>query len=475
VLNRKATVLVLALVMAKPCFGRVFLRWTVPAIPPASSLGVKDLVIPWGDGQGSRFRLAKRQGYQVYAEVSPEQAKAAAEFCTKIGVAGIFVRVEATASSGDLAPNGTLDKLIQNLRTVYPGLLVRPNPPGGKQADMMGTMVVESNGVLQVSSPTQQPWIDSNVALARFLRAYRPNEIPLISFEWNLQDSIEQRYGPPLQNYLIAVAEAGAFHYDVILPIHESLQNGLAQGNPQARTVWSEIRKYIQFFASDAGNEQVHLVSDVGVVTEDYDSAYEEMNLMARHNVAFRVIRPDEFDAGRLQGMSLIVDFCRLDGTDVEFVERFATLGGTVVLIGQAGNFPWHSAPQVKQNSEVSVYATGKGRVLEFSAPIADPDSFARDIWRLLEEPERTLSLWNALTVLGDDQTEGASSAQIDLVNYSAQPTRVQVQVKGTFSHIRYETPEHGCCISLTPKVQNGFTQFVVPQVRIGGAVHLSP
>ena len=473
-LNRKAIVLLLALVMAKPCFGRVFLRWTVPAVPPAPSLGVKDLVIPWRDGQGPLFRTAKRQGYQVYAEVSPEHAKSAVAVLAKMDIAGIIVRVEA-ASTEDLAATGSHDKLIQDLRTVYPRLLVRLVRPGGKQADMQGTMVVESNGVLQVSSPTQQPWIDSNVALTRFLRAYHPNEVPLIGFEWNLQDSIEQRYGPPPQDYLIAVAEAGAFHYDVILPIHDSLQNGLVRGNPQAQRVWSEIRKYIQFYARGDGNEQAHLVSDVGVVTEDYDSSFEAMNLMARHNIPFRVIRPDELDAGLLQGMAVIVFFSPLDGSAAEFVNRFATLGGTVVLVGQTGNFPWHSAPQVKENSEVRVYTTGKGRVLEFSAPIVDPDSFARDMWRLLEKPGHTVSLWNALTILAANQAEGASGAQIDLVNYSAQPTRVQVRVKGTFSHIRYDTPEHGCCISLAPKVQNGFTQFVVPQVLIGGAVHLSP
>jgi hypothetical protein len=38
---------------------------------------------------------------------------------------------------------------------------------------------------------------------------------------------------------------------------------------------------------------------------------------------------------------------------------------------------------------------------------------------------------------------------------------------------VRYETPERGCCEVLTPTHQDGFTQFDVPWLRIGGRVHL--
>jgi hypothetical protein len=58
-------------------------------------------------------------------------------------------------------------------------------------------------------------------------------------------------------------------------------------------------------------------------------------------------------------------------------------------------------------------------------------------------------------------------------VNYAQEPLEVQVRVKGSFSSIRYETPESGCCQMLAPVQREGFTEFVVPSLRIGGRVHL--
>jgi hypothetical protein len=46
--------------------------------------------------------------------------------------------------------------------------------------------------------------------------------------------------------------------------------------------------------------------------------------------------------------------------------------------------------------------------------------------------------------------------------------------VKGSFASIRYESPEQACCEALTPRLVDGFTEFVVPLV-IGGRVHLEP
>jgi hypothetical protein len=61
----------------------------------------------------------------------------------------------------------------------------------------------------------------------------------------------------------------------------------------------------------------------------------------------------------------------------------------------------------------------------------------------------------------------------LELVNYAEEPLRVQVQVKGSFTSIRYETADHKCCESLVPVERNGFTEFVIPELRIAGRVHL--
>jgi hypothetical protein len=296
-----------------------------------------------------------------------------------------------------------------------------------------------------------------------------------VDFTWDLNDSVKQKVGPPPVDYELAVAEAGAFRADLILPLHKYLEDKLASQDPQALTSWNEIRRYIQFYAGEGSDVELEPVSNVGIVTDDYESSYEAMNLMARHNIPFQVLQPDRLKAGQLQGMDMLVNFSRLDDVSARAVDHFASRGGTVVLVGSKGHFGWNSSPPVHQNSQSSIYQDGAGKVVEVAAPVENPEPFAQDIWRLLAPPERLLSLWNALTTLAAAYQDGAGSEiLLNLVNYSGRAIQVQVRVKGRFQQIRYETPERGCCESLSPADDNGFTEFVVPSLTTGGRVHLS-
>ena len=43
---------------------------------------------------------------------------------------------------------------------------------------MMGSTVIARGGVLQVSSPTEQPWIDSNLAMVGFTAPFVLPKLP---------------------------------------------------------------------------------------------------------------------------------------------------------------------------------------------------------------------------------------------------------------------------------------------------------
>jgi len=58
-------------------------------------------------------------------------------------------------------------------------------------------------------------------------------------------------------------------------------------------------------------------------------------------------------------------------------------------------------------------------------------------------------------------------------VNYDGGSSEVQVQVKGKFHSVSYETPEKGRSEKLKTNEVNGFTQFVVPDLVVGGRVRL--
>jgi hypothetical protein len=87
-----------------------------------------------------------------------------------------------------------------------------------------------------------------------------------------------------------------------------------------------------------------------------------------------------------------------------------------------------------------------------------------------------SLNLWNSLTTIAVSYREKPDGETIvNLVNYALEPEPVQVQIKGHFSSILYESPEGSCCQSIQPIERDGFTEFVIPGLIIGGKVHLKP
>ena len=229
---RKWLLTLLCLLAATPGWCRVLLRWTQPSIPPAASIGIREVVISW-DAE-SLVKAARGQGYRVYAEVPVGKAAEIIRSAGKSNLAGIVINAgnsKADQTDGDL----------RQLRSAFPSLPVLVLNARGKQPEMKGQLVIKRDGVLQVTSPTAQPWIDSNLALVRLDRTFRPQQTPLYEFQWDQSDSMQQEYGPSAADYSLALAEAGAFHADLVLSLHPGLQTDLAKKVPAAWAVLNEI------------------------------------------------------------------------------------------------------------------------------------------------------------------------------------------------------------------------------------------
>jgi hypothetical protein len=337
---------------------------------------------------------------------------------------------------------------------------------------MRGQTVITSNGVLEVSSPTAQPWLDSNLAMVRFQQETRPGELLLYTFAWELKDTLQQENGPSVEDYSLAIAESGAIHADLLLNVHEKLQKALLDNEPAAWSSWKKLIPYMQFALRDEV-DPLQPWSNVAVIVGDYDTAYEPMNLMARHNIPFRIVT-GEVTGKALQGVALVAALTAPDQPSIRALNTFAHEGGTVILVDANGKYPWHSSPPIPAAEHAVSYAAGKGRVIELSEPIGDPETFAQDLRRVASKDSTLISLWNALTTIAVPyRDEHTGEVVVELVNFADEPMRIQVQVKGAYSSVRYETPDRGCCQDLSPVQHDGFTDFVVPSLAIAGRVHL--
>lgn len=461
----------LCAVRAPASRGEVLVRWTTREVPSAKTMGVAEIVIPWNEEGKNLLEAAGKQGFRVYVEATAGSLATVAEAVATEGAAGIIVKIGPGESA---IAAGTFEKV----RKAYPKVRILTVDARGKQPDMKGWLVFKKDGILQVSSPTSQPWVDSNLPLVRFQRAFEPIETPLYTFSWELSDPVQQKQGPSAADYSLAVAEAGAFHADLILEIPENQQKGLAQGNAEALKTWAQVKPYLEFYGrGQSGSSTSEIAARVGVVTDDYDLSYEALNLMARHNIAFRLLPASkEQKAENFEDLDILILFAKADAGLTKSIAEFAARGGIAVLVNLSGDFPWHASPPTKTNPHSVTYDVGKGRVIELGEAVTDPETFAQDIRRLMVKQRIPVSLWNSLTTLvAAYPGEGSGETVVELVNYAEESVQVQVQVKGNFESVRFESPEHVCCETLKPSHVDGFTEFVVPDLIIGGRVHVSP
>jgi hypothetical protein len=465
-MNIGHTILVWILVLVStPAWSNIFVQWTGAGFPPAKELGMNDLVLSWNDRFSSQAKEARKQGYRVYVVAPLDQATAATEGGAN-GVEGVILSVRQSERA-------ELEKLLPRLQADNPKIKFLVLNPDGKQPEMRGSLIIKRNSVLEVSSPTAQPWIDTNLALVKVEQSSPHGQVPLYTFSWNESADGEQKPTLTAADYSLAVAEAGAFHADFILRPNESLQKALREHDAGAWRLWNQVRIYANFYSNTA-EQGMEPAANVAVVLDNLDPSDEVMNLLARHNLPFKVLRPSEVDREKLEGFDVVVVFAKPDQTTSKRISDLATQGKTVILVDADGFYPWHGNKAVRVNEHTLSYAVGSGKVLELSQAVTDPETFAQDIRRLLGKEHALISLWNGLTTIAVPYRVAGTLNTLEFINYAEEPLRLQVQVKGVFASVRYETPERKCCESLEAIQHDGFTEFVLPDLRIAGRVHLN-
>ncbi len=391
----------------------VFVRWTQPDLPLARDLGISDLVVSWDRGTSSFVKAAQERGYRVYAEVTLQQAATAAESAEERGLAGLVLDVaDSDRAAGESA--------FQQLRSAHPNVrfLVLNQ---GKQPQMRGSLVIKRGSVLEVSSPTAQPWIDTNLALIRVQQRSHPGQLPLYSFSWNGSTNESNPGKQPAitpTDYSLAVAEACSFQADLILDLEEGMQRALSEQDPQAKIFWKQVRSYVDFCAP-TGKQALEAAANVAVVVDDLDTSDEVMNLLARHNIPFKVFLPSDLSAENFASFDVVVVFAKRDRTTYKRIANLADHGKTVVVVDANGTYPWQTHEPVRVNEHTVSYTVGKGKVLELSEAVIDPETFAQDVRRLLGKQNVLMSLWNGLTTIAVPipwawrNAEGAESRQL--------------------------------------------------------------
>jgi hypothetical protein len=454
---------VLAMGAASEASAETLIRWGLDRIPSPQALGITTVVVPADQATG--IRSALEQGYRVHVEV---EAKAASTFKPIPGTAGVIVKGAPTAEQ-----IGPLVKWAGPLRIA---------DDRGKWPHIRTNWVTRNKDVLQVTNRSSQPWLENNDALVRIAMARMEHPISplLLTYTWQPVTVSDLDRGPRLENYLVAIAEAGSLGVDLVLPLHRRFEEMLVMGDPDARSDWEEIRRFVSFYAWNLPFRHQPL-ANVGVVTADPMRSFEVMNLLARHNLPFVPIAPGALASAGLDEIGLLIVLDDPDEPGLQRMQAFATHGGTALVAGTAAvksrsagkPLPWHAFPAVKGERRVA-YTVGKGRIIESEDAPVDPNTFALEMRQLLGSERRIVDIWNGITVLVSPFARYSGDGMLlTALNYAAQPLPIQVRVRGTFSRVQYEAPGQPAVLLPFEHRDDG-TEFVLPALRIGARVFLT-
>jgi hypothetical protein len=419
---RLAAVLVLG-VLVVPADAEVLVRWDQPRVPARLALGIESLVIPIE--QGDAVQDAARKGYRVFVEI--DGSRSGSRTIPPAARGGIVVR-------GDV-PERQRRRLRADLPD--PAARVLTLDVRGKWPHVRLSQVTSRDGVLQVASRTAQPWLESNHALAR-IAGLTSDPSRALSYEWRHDASSGAEAVPDVEDYLVAIADAGSAGVSLVLPLAPGFQRALLQGLPDARRDWQAIRDAMAFYAWEVPR-RYEPIADVAVLVADAFASYEAVNLLARHNVAFRLMPSNGPLTDALPPLVIAMD---------------------------------PPAPGVAKALEA--YEAGGGEVLRIDEPVVDPNGFALDVRSRLGPERRTVDVWNGITVLltaWRDEADGTTL--VEVVNYARVPRPVQIRVRGRHATVHLESP--GEEPRLIPFVhRRGATEVVVPAVRTGARLFLT-
>ena len=300
-----------------------------------------------------------------------------------------------------------------------------------------------------------EPWIDSNIWLVRSFR---------FGSEWR-PVWVNQEPNPASEgDYVRCVADAAVAGGRWIVALDDDLRVNLFHRNADALGTWRRIGAYLKFAEDHAEWRQFAPFGNLGIVIENADLD-EYLNLIARRQVPYRLIRRNELSAASLTSFKAVVAFAAPTEAERKILRDFAERGGVVV----AGS-SWGGAPKDDTYAEVPV---GKGHAVVYKDEPPDPEAVAKDMQDLLAPDVIGMNTFNVPSAITYASTSG-NRVLIQVLNYAGRPIdRITLRCNGIFKQARLYTPENAPVDLVAREAQNGRTEVLIPNLAAWGAVLL--
>ncbi len=407
-------------------------------------------------------RAARERGFAilglVYPGADPSNAVAAAAAAD----------LEGLVADGHF-PAGYIEKLEKALSAAKSSSVLIPIWRNSARARISRGSVVALAGASPSArnladmgirgAPSSEPWIEANIWRVRSLRLDQGQKAIWISYQPDSGSA---------QEYARYVADAAVAGGRWIVALDDGLRARWSKNEAGALTTWQQIVTFLKFGEEHPEWRRSPSFGNLGIILDvanpDADIADEYMNLVARRQVAYRVILRSQLSAAGLASVRgvLAMDLAPPAEQERQVLQDFAENGG-VVVSGPS----WGNAPKEEAYAELPA---GKGRVVVYRDP--DPESVARDMKDLFSQAELGVVPFNVPSVITyANAGDGGKCGLIQLLNYSNSPaTAITIRVSGIFKSARLFTPESAAA-DLKLKSSEGKTDFYIPTLSSWGVL----
>ena len=466
--------------LAEPAVREVVSRWYEPAtLGLLEGTPVNCLLLTFSAGAGPELEKQQQQLVKEYAQKARERGIATLGLVypgadpSAVAAAAEDARLDGLVLEGEF-PGGAkfaeeLDKKLRSdnsaavvipvataallRKSAWPVLAVEGVSPGVGKADNTTT-----------SSASGGAWVDSNMWLARSFRLEASPRTVWIS----------QRpgAGAPAGIYGKSIADAAAVGARWIVTLDDALRAKLLHQDPDAQAVWRSIGNLLSFYEKHAEWRGFEPFGNVGIILDtagpNLANSEEYLNLVARHQIPYRVIDRSSLGAPALDGLLGVLAFDLAPPTEAErkILESYSN-GGGLVLGGPA----WGTPPK---DQKYRMAAMDKGEVAVFKDAMPDPESIPRDLNDLLVTENLGVNVFNAPSVLSYvSTTDNGDRMLIQLVNYADAPSgAITIWVADQFNAAHLYTPD-GAPVDIPVKRTPSRTEISIPKISVCGALLL--
>jgi hypothetical protein len=408
----------------------------------------------------SYTRAAQARGIAVVGVVYPgADAMAAAASALEAGLDGLAV--EGSEAEGlELARELRRALCARNSRAVViplgPREWLRSDPAWpivGTREGLQPRIRTFSETGAAAATPTSAPWIDSNTWLVRSLRAWAGGRPVWLGYR--LED-------PAASDYERAIADAAVAGGRWVAALDDQLQAGLWREQPEAQATWRRIAATASFFESHREWTALPPAAALGVMQDSSgggaEAADENLNLIARRQIPYRVVERSALGPRQLEGLPALLATALASPTEEErrLLAAFVRQGGLLVAgPGWAG-----------------VGGSGAGRVVVYEQDHPDPDALSRELHDLLGHENLPVRLFNVPSVLAQiNAGPRRTPLAVLLVNYATEPAEaITARAAGRYRRARLYRPD-AAALDLPVRASGEASEVFVARVTVCAAV----